>query len=111
MPDQPDNMLITPSDFANLTSPEQSVNFVEHKIDVWVEWTLRAPPPPTNELTGRTYLVWHNRLLIAYGEIVGAMQALLAVGKISPTQFKQLKLRVVAATTRKAGAVQMGVDP
>lgn len=111
MTDQPDNMVITPADFAQLTTPEQAVNFVEHKIQAWSEWTLRAPPPPTDELTSREYLVWERRLLIAYGEVVGAMQALYAVGKISAKQFQQLKLRVISATVRKAGAVQMGVDP
>jgi hypothetical protein len=111
MPDQPDNMLITPADFARLTTPEQAVNFVEHKIDVWVQWTLKQPPPPTDELTSRAYLIWERRLMMAYGEIVGAMQAMEAMGQISINQFKELKLRVIAATTRKAGAVQMGVDP
>lgn len=111
MPDQPDNMMITPTDFAQLTSPEQAVNFVEHKIQVWVDWTLKAPPPPTNELTSRSYLIWERRLMMAYGEIVGAMQALHAMGKISIEQFKTLKLRVIAATVRKTGSVQMGVEP
>lgn len=111
MPDQPDNMLITPADFAQLDTPEQAVNFVEFKIRCWTDWTLKQPPPPTDELTSREYLIWERRLLIAYGEVVGSMQALQACGKISIKQFKQLKLRVIAATVRKAGAVQMGVDP
>lgn len=111
MPDQPDNMLITPADFATLDTPEQAVNFVEHKIKVWVDWTLTKPPPPTDDLTSRAYLIWERRHLIAYGEIIGAMQALQAFNKISIKQFKVLKLKVIAATVRKAGAVQMGVDP
>ena len=111
MPDQPDNMLITAADFARLDTPEQAMNFVEHKIAVWVDWTLKKPPPPTDELTSREYIIWERRMMMSYGEIVGAMQALQAFGKISMEQFKQLKLRVIAATVRKAGAVQMGVDP
>jgi hypothetical protein len=112
MPDQPDGMQITTADFAQLTTPEQAVNFVEHKIKVWADWTLKKPPPPgVNDLAGRQYLIWERRLMMAYGEIVGAMQALHAVGKIDARQFKALKHRVIAAVTRKAGSVQMGVDP
>jgi hypothetical protein len=111
MADQPDGMIITPADFEQLTTPEQAVNFVEFKIRTWSEWTLKKPPPPTDVLSSREYVIWERRLMIAYGEIVGAMQALYAVGKISAKQFGELKLRVIAATVRKAGAVQMGVDP
>lgn len=107
---EPDGMLVTPDDFSRLQSPEQAINFVDHKIAAWAEWTLKRPPPPTSEVTSRDYLVWERRLMMAYGEIVGAMQALHAVGKISAQQFKALKLRVISATVRKAGAVQMGVD-
>ncbi|MBT8428293.1 MAG: hypothetical protein KJN79_00125 [Gammaproteobacteria bacterium] len=107
---EPDNMLVTPEDFATLTTPEQAVNFVEHKIACWASWTLQKPPPPTNELTSREYLVWERRLMISYGEVVGAMQAFYAMGKISVQQFRALKLRVIAATVRKAGAVQMGAE-
>lgn len=107
----PDRMVVTPQDFARLKTPEQAVNFVEHKIESWADWTLKKPPPPSNELTSREYLVWERRLMMAYGEVVGAMQALHAVGKISAQQFKALKLRVISATVRKAGAVQMGAEP
>lgn len=107
----PDGMLLTPDDFQRLDTPEQAANFVEDKIQAWSDWTLRKPPPPTNVITSREYLIWERRLMMAYGEVVGAMQALYAVGKISAAQFKALKLRVISSAVRKAGAVQMGVDP
>lgn len=111
MPIEPDNMIVSRQDFERLTSPEQAVNFVEYKIGCWIDWSLKKPPPPTDEITSREYLIWERRHMIAYGEIVGAMQAFQAVGKISEQQFKALKLRVIAATVRKAASVQMGTEP
>ncbi len=111
MTDEPDGMVISKADFARITTPEQAINFVDHKIEVWVDYTLHEPAPPTDDLTSRTYLIWRNRAMIAYGEIVGALQAMEAMGQISVNQFKALKLKVIAATTRKAAAVQLGVDP
>lgn len=108
---EPDGMTITREDFADIKTSEQAVNFVEHKIQCWSDWTLRRPPPPTDVINAKESITWLNRLNIAYGEIVGGLQALYAVGLISDRQFSALKLKIISATIRKSGAVQMGVDP
>lgn len=98
--------IVSPSVIGKLTR-EQVVNYIDQRIEELVAMIRCEPPPPTDEVTARLHVRWRHRMLIFYGQCVGTIRALQAVGVISIEQFNVSKAKLLATMTHKMTNVVM----
>lgn len=103
--------IFDPEEFSQQVTPEQALNYVREKIEKVRAEIDKMPAPASDELFSTDkvteYQHWHNRLLIIYGQAVGAVAAAQAFGHISIPEFQVLKRDLMGVMQRRSAAMIM----
>lgn len=97
--------LVDPTETVRLEAGQVTA-YVEARINALADRVRIVPPPPTDEISSQTYLRWERRLLVDYGRIIGALEALVTF-KLLPEQVRKASAqRLMMIMSGRVAAVQ-----